>query len=88
MGAVMGLVPPSLLFRRKDNRLKEDHPATYQETNAGMQEPVKRLPVSEYTDEPYESELLTWWPPQGGSGLCLLPPEFRVDHRLIGEEYR
>lgn len=49
----MGFVPPQLLFRPRNEQLKEDHPATYQETNAGMDEPVKRLPVSEHADEPF-----------------------------------
>lgn len=76
------------LFRTNKPAPKDDHPASYQETNAGMNEPVKRLPVSEYTGEPYDPDLIMRWPPQGGSGLRHLPPEFRVDHRLIGDEYR
>lgn len=82
----MGMVPPRLLFRPRNNQLKEDHPASYQETNAGMDEPAHKLPVSEYTAESYDPELLMRWPPQGGSDV--IPYEFRVDYRLIGDDCR
>lgn len=75
----MGMVPPTLLvpFRRRDDQLKEDHPSLYQETEGGMKDLGKRLPVSEHTGEPYDPDLLVQWPLRA-----------RVDRKLIGEEYR